>query len=114
MTLGKGYDMKRYEEEEVFIFTVDMDMREVEEWVALAVVDAGMSMGQSKVRKDLQYSISPDDCMVVVDVSSEVGKHVAKILQALITQACNAEAYKKRMDAREGTKEIDWDKLKAR
>jgi hypothetical protein len=90
----------KYQHEEKFGFPVNMDMTEVTEWLALAVLDAKAMLGQEIISKDLQYCVCPDDCTVFVDVSTDGGKHVARVFKALIERAKSTKKWRKMMDAR--------------
>jgi len=75
-----------------FKFTKGIDRETIEKQLALAIVSAECTFGQPRVRINTAYYISPknkiagveDEIKVVVDVSNEIGEHIAQLLTGLI------------------------------
>lgn len=88
----------KYDSAARFDFPVDMDGEEVEEWLALAVIDAEMTFGHPRVGQE--YTVSPESRSVEIDVSGEFGKHVAKIFGELVERAASAKSYLEMMKGR--------------
>lgn len=75
-----------------FKFTKGIDRKNIEKQLALAIISTECTFGQPKVRMNASYYISPenkigsikDEPMVVIDVSNEIGEHIAQLFTGLI------------------------------
>lgn len=92
-----------YEDERQFKFPMSMDMDEVAEWLELGAIALGMPTA---------YTVQHEECMVYVDISDEPGKHMARFITTLIEREKETEKWKAMMDARKGTRKIDWDRVR--
>lgn len=75
-----------------FNFTKGIDRETIEKQLALAIVSTECTFGRPKVRMNASYYISPknkieenkDGIKVVIDVSNEIGEHIAQIFTGLV------------------------------
>ena len=75
-----------------FKFTKGIDRETIEKQLAFAIVSTECTFGQPKVRINTGYFILPKDKIaggeneikVVIDVSNEIGEHVAQLFTGLI------------------------------
>jgi hypothetical protein len=97
---AKVAPVEHNEESLKFAFPVDTDREEVVEWLLLAVADAEITLGEEKVKQELQYAVSPKNRTVEIDTSNEPGKHVAKIFGELVARVESAKKYLEKMGKR--------------
>jgi hypothetical protein len=106
---AKVAPVEHNEESLKFAFPVDTDREEVVEWLLLAVADAEITLGEEKVKQELQYAVSPKNRTVEIDTSNEPGeidtsnepgKHVAKIFGELVARVESAKKYLEKMRKR--------------
>ena len=74
-----------------FIFKEKISKEEIEEKVALAIITAECTFGQAKVRLNAAYLAA--DGKVVIDVSSDVGEHIAQVFTGLVTREMGEESF---------------------
>jgi len=67
-----------------FIFDEGIKEDAIEERIALAIITAECTFGQAKVRLNASYLASGNKA--VIDVSSEVGEHIAQVFTGLMTR----------------------------
>lgn len=67
-----------------FKFEEGITKEMIEEKLALAIITAECTFGQVKVRLNAAYLAS--DNKVVIDVSNEVGEHIAQVFTGLVTR----------------------------
>ncbi len=75
-----------------FNFTKGIDRETIEKQLALAIISTECTFGQPKVRMNASYYISPknktgsikDEVKVVIDVSNEIGEHIAQLFTGLV------------------------------
>lgn len=93
-----------YEHEKRYDFPMSMDMSEVAEWLELGII--------ATEQPAVKYVVQHDNCLVFIDVSSSGGRALVRFLEALIEREQSSEKWKAMMDARKGTKKIDWDRVR--
>ena len=76
-----------------FRFSGDMEREAVEAQLAQAVLGAECVFGQARVRISVAYVMSDDGGRLAIDVSNEVGEHVAQLFTGLITRQFGEEAF---------------------
>ena len=86
-----------------FIFKETISKEEIEAKVALAIITAECTFGQSKVRLNAAYFAT--DGKVVIDVSSEVGEHIAEVFTGLVTRELGEESFTVERIRKESVKE---------
>lgn len=67
-----------------FTFQDGIDQEFIEEKIATAIITAECVYGQAKVRLHAAYSVSNNK--VVIDISSDVGEHIAQVFTGLVTK----------------------------
>ena len=67
-----------------FKFDEGIDNEFIESQVALAIITAECTFGKPKVRLNAAYIASKNK--VVIDVSNEVGEHIAQVFTGLMTR----------------------------
>ncbi len=84
-----------------FEFPEGLDRESIEAQLALAIVAAECTFGQARVRISAAYSISPPNgatdgqkvTQVVIDVSTEVGEHIAQIFTGLMIRQLGEDRF---------------------
>ncbi len=74
-----------------FKFHEGIDSEFIESQVALAIITAECTFGQAKVRLNAAYLASKNK--VVIDVSSEVGEHIAQVFTGLMTRELGEDKF---------------------
>jgi len=85
-----------------FEFPAETDGDIVEKHLALAIVTAECNFGQPRVRTAAAYCISPvkDDSngskelQVAIDVSTDVGEHIAQVFTGLMIRQLGEDKFK--------------------
>lgn len=67
-----------------FKFRRGINKKIIEEEIALAIITAECTFGQAKVRLNAAYVASKNKA--VIDVSSDVGEHIAQVFTGLMTR----------------------------
>ena len=86
-----------------FIFNKAISKEEIEAKIALAIITAECTFGQAKVRLNAAYFAT--DGKVVIDVSSDVGEHIAQVFTGLATREMGEEAFTVERIRKESIKE---------
>jgi selenophosphate synthase len=68
-----------------------MSKEAIEERIALAIVTAECVFGQAKVRLHAGYTAA--DNKAVIDVSSDVGEHIAQVFTGLMIKHLGEESF---------------------
>ena len=76
----------------IFEFPKEVDRKIIETQLALAIITAECTFGQPRVRLNAAYCVSPairtapdnKKSQVVIDVSTEVGEHIAQVFTGLM------------------------------
>ncbi len=74
-----------------FKFVKGIDKKLIESQIAIAVIAAESTFGQSKVRINAAYDLIGRT--VIIDVSSEVGEQIAQVFTGLITHQFGEEKF---------------------
>lgn len=67
-----------------FRFPTDTDTGVIESQFTLAIVAAECAFGQPRVRMNVAYCISEDKLQVAIDVSTDIGQHIAQVFTGLM------------------------------
>jgi hypothetical protein len=76
-----------------FKFPDDVDRDIIETQLALAIISAECAFGQPKVRICAAYCISKEKPQVAIDVSTEVGEHIAQVFTGLIVRQLGEDKF---------------------
>ena len=76
-----------------FKFPDGTDHQTIESQIALAITAAECTYGHPKVRISASYHIAPNRPEVVIDVSTEVGEHIAQTFTGLIIRQIGEENF---------------------
>ena len=84
-----------------FEFPDEIEREIIETQLALAIIAAECTFGQPKVRLNAAYCVSPASRVesekkkskVVIDVSTEVGEHIAEVFTGLMTRQLGEEKF---------------------
>jgi len=88
-----------------FKFSEDRDGETIEQQLALAIVATECTFGQPKVRISAAYCVSRDKPQAVIDVSTEVGEHIAQVFTGLMIRQLGEEKFTvDRVDSNEARK----------
>ena len=74
-----------------FSFKRNLTREQIEEKIALAIITAECTFGQAKVRLNAAYLAV--DGKAVIDVSSEVGEHIAEVFTGLVIRELGEESF---------------------
>ena len=74
-----------------FKFMEGISKEMIEEQIAVAVVSAECTFGQSRVRLHASYAAS--DAKAVISVDSDVGEHIAQVFTGLMTRRIGEENF---------------------
>ena len=77
-------------------FKEDVDLRDVEDTLLLALLAAEGIYGQPRVRMDAAYTVDKPLRVVVVDASTDVGQDVAGIYTSFIIKEFGPDAFRVR------------------
>lgn len=76
-----------------FTFPEHVERDVVETQMTLAIIAAECRFGQARVRISAAYSISADARQIVIDVSTEVGEHIAEVFTGLMIRQLGEEEF---------------------
>lgn len=76
-----------------FRFPDGMDGETIEGHLALAIITAECTFGKPRVRISAAYCISKDKPEIAIDVSTEVGEHIAQVFTGLLMREFGEEAF---------------------
>lgn len=76
-----------------FKFPEELDREIIETQLALAVIATECTFGQPKVRISAAYCVSKDKSQVAIDVSTEVGEHIAQVFTGLMTRQLGEDRF---------------------
>ena len=76
-----------------FRFSDEIEREAIETQLAQAVVGAECVFGQSRVRIGAAYVMADDGKQLAIDVSNEVGEHIAQLITGLITRQFGEDAF---------------------
>ena len=76
-----------------FKFPDDVDRDTIETQLSLAIISAEFAFGQPKVRINAAYCISKDKTQVGIDVSTEVGEHIAQVFTGLMVRQLGEDKF---------------------
>ncbi len=76
-----------------FKFPGELDRETIEEQLALAIVSAECTFGQPRVRISAAYCVSREKPQVVIDISTEVGEHIAQIFTGLMIRQLGEDRF---------------------
>lgn len=74
-----------------FKFDESVNKEMIEEQIALAIITAECTFGQAKVRLNAAYLAS--NHKAVIDVSNEVGEHIAQVFIGLMTRKLGEDKF---------------------
>jgi len=70
-----------------------LDKETIEAQLALAIISAECAFGQPRVRISAGYLISKEKPEVAIDVSTEVGEHIAQVFTGLMTRQLGEDQF---------------------
>ena len=76
-----------------FKFPDGLDTEIIEAQLALAIIVAECAFGQAKVRISAAYCISKEKPQVAIDVSTEVGEHIAQVFTGLMIRQIGEDRF---------------------
>ncbi len=76
-----------------FKFPKGLEREIIEKQLALAIIAAECTFGQAKVRISAAYCVSKEKPQVAIDVSTEVGEHIAQIFTGLMIRQLGEEGF---------------------
>lgn len=76
-----------------FKFPNGLDGEAIEAQLALAIISAECAFGQPRVRISAGYLISKEKLEVAIDVSTDVGEHIAQVFTGLMTRQLGEEGF---------------------
>ena len=76
-----------------FMFPDNVTKEALETQLALAILAAECKYGQARVRIGTSYGISADASQIAIDVSTEVGEHVAEVFTGLMIRQIGEEQF---------------------
>ncbi len=76
-----------------FRFPEGLDGETIEGHLALAIIAAECTFGKPRVRISAAYCISKDRPEIAIDVSTEVGEHIAQVFTGLLMREFGEEAF---------------------
>ena len=74
-------------------FPQGTDTDTIESHLALAIVAAECVFGKPRVRISAAYCLSQEKPQIAIDVSTEVGEHIAQVFTGLAMRDLGEEAY---------------------
>lgn len=77
-----------------FEFKDGVPVKEIEETLCWAVLNAESIYGKPKVRLDGSFHFDKEKRVCVIDKTTEVGQHIAQIFTSCISRAFGEEAFK--------------------
>ena len=76
-----------------FKFPDDTERETIESQIAMAITAAECTYGHPKVRISAAYLISPDKPEIAIDVSTEVGEHIAQTFTGLMIRQLGEDQF---------------------
>ncbi|MFH0926825.1 MAG: hypothetical protein V1872_14540 [bacterium] len=76
-----------------FKFPEELDRESIEAQLALAIIAAECTFGQPKVRINAAYCVSKEKPQVAIDVSTEVGEHIAQLFTGLMIRQLGEDKF---------------------
>jgi hypothetical protein len=76
-----------------FKFPEDVSAEAIEAQLTLAIVAAECAYGQAKVRINAAYCISRDKAQAIIDVSTNVGEHIAQVFTGLMIRQLGEQRF---------------------
>ena len=76
-----------------FKFPEELDRESIETQLALAIISAESTFGQPKVRISAAYCVSRENSQVAIDVSTEVGEHIAQVFTGFMTRQLGEDKF---------------------
>ena len=76
-----------------FKFPESIDCEFIETQLAQAIISAECIYGQPKVRISASYIFSREKYQLAIDVSTEVGDHIAQVFTGLLTRYLGEERF---------------------
>jgi hypothetical protein len=91
-----------------FVFRPGVSLENAEESLLLAVLAAEGIHGRSRVRLDATFRLRRDKRTCIVDVGTQVGRHIAQIFTGFLAREFGEQAYRvrRRGSRAESKKEI--------
>jgi hypothetical protein len=77
-----------------FEFDQDIPIKEIEDTLFWAVLNAESIFGKSKVRLDGSFYFDRSKRICVIDKTTEVGQHIAQIFTSLISRSFGETAFR--------------------
>ena len=75
-------------------FSSDIPFEEIEESLMLAAMAAEGLFGRSQVRLEASFCMDREKRSCVVDASTEIGRHIARIFTNFLTQEFGEESFR--------------------
>ncbi|HUU29588.1 MAG TPA: hypothetical protein VM123_17435 [archaeon] len=76
-----------------FKFPEGLDRKIIETQLALAIIAAECTFGQPRVRISAAYCFSREKPQVAVDVSTDVGEHIAQVFTGLMIRQLGEDKF---------------------
>ena len=76
-----------------FKFPEGLDREIIETQLAVAIIAAECTFGQPRVRISAAYCVSRDKPQVAIDVSTEVGEHIAQVFTGLMIRKLGEDKF---------------------
>jgi len=76
-----------------FKFPEGLDREIIETQLAVAVIAAECTFGQPRVRISAAYCISRDKPQVAIDISTDVGEHIAQVFTGLMIRQLGEDKF---------------------
>jgi hypothetical protein len=76
-----------------FKFPEDIDGGTIEGHLALAILAAECTFGKPRVRISAAYRLSEEKSQLAIDVSTEVGEHIAQVFTGLVIRELGEESF---------------------
>ena len=76
-----------------FKFPEGLDREIIETQLALAVIATECTFGQPRVRISAAYCVSREKPQVAIDVSTEVGEHIAQVFTGLMIRQIGEDKF---------------------
>jgi hypothetical protein len=79
-----------------FAFPKDTAREQIEAAIASAIFNAECAFGKPRVRISASYYLAEDSPQCVIDVSTEVGEHVAQVFTGIMINTLGEEKFQVR------------------
>jgi len=76
-----------------FRFPDGLDRKIIETQLALAIVAAECTFGQARVRIAAAYCVSKEKPQVAIDVSTDVGEHIAQVFTGMMIRQLGEDKF---------------------